>query len=159
MARIVSKPSKKYSQNFEAIFGKQPDKPRKTRRRYFVYDLDKGKTVDIREKPRRAKSCALWPMHSDSLGVAKHQIEKAAKALADAGIPTDFDKEGRAILRDPHHRARVAEHFGMYDLNGGYSDPQRHGRGARRFHDECAEAAEKKEGIFDVNDLSAYDGF
>ncbi len=66
-----------------------------------------------------------WPMTSDALGVAHNQVGQATKEATRLGVPTEFTKDGRAILRNPEHRKRLAEALGMYDRNGGYSDPQR----------------------------------
>lgn len=63
-----------------------------------------------------------WPMKSRAAGVNKNQIGAAAKDLADAGIPTDFTKDGEVIFRDRKHRSRVLQHLGMYDHNAGYGD-------------------------------------
>ena len=142
MSEIKTKPSKAYSKNFENIFGKQPAVA-KTRRRYFVYDSSKGKTVEAHEKPRPPRLIG-WPMASDALGVLPKQVKDATEAAAKSGVPTEFDpKTGQAILRDPHHRKRLAESLGMYDLNGGYSDPQQH---KERFTE------------FDRDPTSDYDG-
>jgi hypothetical protein len=67
----------------------------------------------------------LWPLHSDALGVAPSQREEAIAEAARVGIPTDYDHEGRAVLRSPKHRKELAEALGYYDRNGGYGDPQR----------------------------------
>lgn len=66
-----------------------------------------------------------WPMLSDAAGVAPHQIEEVTKESVRAGIPTNFTEDGRAIFTSREHRKRYCEHIGLYDRNGGYSDPQR----------------------------------
>jgi hypothetical protein len=65
-------------------------------------------------------------MKSDALGVHPDQVEEAYAESVQAGAPTEFDpKTGQAIIRDRHHRKRYAEAMGMYDIDGGYGDPQR----------------------------------
>lgn len=66
-----------------------------------------------------------WPLTSDAMGVHPTQITEAVDQARKAGIPTDFTRDGRPILTSPGHRKRYAEMRGFYDLNGGYSDPQR----------------------------------
>lgn len=68
---------------------------------------------------------ANWPMKSDALGVHPSQIEEAREESRKMGVPTDFTKDGRAILTSARHRKRYAEAHGIYDRNGGYGDPQR----------------------------------
>ena len=67
----------------------------------------------------------LWPLHSDALGVAPSQRDDAIAEAARVGVPTDYDHEGRAVLRSPKHRKELAEALGYFDRNGGYGDPQR----------------------------------
>ncbi len=74
---------------------------------------------------RRPGRCGTWPMKSDALGVAEDQIQEAAEEARRHGVPTEFTKDGRAILTSPKHRKAYAELYGMYDRNGGYGDPQR----------------------------------
>ena len=70
-----------------------------------------------------------YPMESDAMGVGVHQVEKAAKADAAAGVPTEYNKRtGAVIFRDKEHRRAYCERHGVFDRNGGHSDPQRGGR-------------------------------
>lgn len=72
------------------------------------------------------RSKATWPMKSDAMGINPNDAAEAEAVLQQAGIPTEFDREtGQAILTGPAHRKRLAEHYGFYDRNGGYGDPQR----------------------------------
>ena len=125
--RIVSRPSKQYAANFAAIFGDKPKRRAKQARRYFVYDGKK--VVDVAERPRRQLGVAQWPMRSLAFGVHPDQAAEAYAQSVKAGVPTEFDtKTGEAIFRDRHHRKRAVEALSpMYDLDGGYSDPQPQG--------------------------------
>ena len=65
-----------------------------------------------------------WPMESDALGVDATQVDEARAESVRMGIPTDFTRDGRAILTSPEHRKQYAEALGFFDRNAGYSDPQ-----------------------------------
>lgn len=86
----------------------------------------KGKkfTRDIRSEHCSHVSVAgNWPQHSDAAGVAVSQIKDASRKMAEAGCPTEFDSQGRAIFTSRGHRNRALRVMGMYDRNAGYGDP------------------------------------
>jgi hypothetical protein len=62
-------------------------------------------------------------MKSDALGVQPEQIPEAVEASARAGCPTQFTRDGRAILTGPAHRKALARSLRLHDNNGGYGDP------------------------------------
>jgi hypothetical protein len=66
---------------------------------------------------------AGWPILSDALGVHPSQIAEAMAANRKAGVPTEYTKDGRAVVTDPGHRKRLARSLGIHDRNGGYGDP------------------------------------
>lgn len=66
-----------------------------------------------------------YPLKSTAVGVQPKQRFKAMKHAAEIGVPTTFDKRGDAVFESRGHRKRYCEAIGSYDLNGGYSDPQR----------------------------------
>ena len=66
-----------------------------------------------------------WPILSDAVGVAPGQVPEFQAKLRESGVSTEYTPDGRAILTSPLHRKRHCETLGYYDLNGGYSDPQR----------------------------------
>lgn len=127
--RIISKPSKTYAEKFTAIFGDKPRRRSSRARTYKVYDQKKGAVVDLADKPRRRLGVAQWPMRSDAFGVHPDQAAEAYAESVKAGVPTEFDsKTGEAIFRSRGHRRRAVEALSpMYDLDGGYSDPQPRG--------------------------------
>ena len=71
-----------------------------------------------------------WPMYSDAAGVHPDQIPQAMQVARERGVATDFTADGRAIFTSAKHRKDYCELYGLYDRNGGYSDPQR--KGGRR---------------------------
>lgn len=94
--------------------------------RTYVYDKKKRRLVQVKRKPL-PRSCSAWPMKSDALGVLPEQIPEAMEEARRHGVPTEFDPHtGEAILTSPGHRKRYAEMYGIYDRNGGWSDPQQH---------------------------------
>jgi hypothetical protein len=129
MTRAVSKPSRQYAANFAAIFGDGP-KPRSKRARSFsVYDPKQKRWVAAEDRPRAERRLSLWPMRSDAFGVHPSQAAEAYRESVAAGVPTEFDPQtGQAVFRDRYHRKRAVEALSpMYDLDGGYSDPQPRG--------------------------------
>jgi len=63
-----------------------------------------------------------YPYYSDAMGVGSDQVGEAAKSLCDAGIPTQFDKEGSLLVESRQHRNQVMGHLGLYDRQAGYGD-------------------------------------
>lgn len=66
---------------------------------------------------------AGWPMHCEASGVHPAQVDEARAQSVKDGCPTDFDRFGRAILRDRKHRAAYLKSRGIFDRGAGYSDP------------------------------------
>ena len=67
-----------------------------------------------------------YPMESDAAGVLPSQADEAYKESVKRGVPTQFNKEtGCAIFESKGHRKRYCEAVGLFDRNGGYSDPQK----------------------------------
>lgn len=79
----------------------------------------------VAEHGRTAHAPGNWPMLSDAAGVHPAQIKEAYAASVKAGVPTGFTPDGRAIFSSAGHRKRYCEANGLYDRNGGFSDPQR----------------------------------
>lgn len=79
---------------------------------------------DIRaEHGGRKHTPGTWPMKSDAAGVHPDQIAEARAHSIEAGVPTDFTPDGRAILTSRKHRKDYCRAIGMHDRNGGYGDP------------------------------------
>ena len=64
-----------------------------------------------------------YPMLSDALGCHPDQRSQFTELSKEAGCETHFTSDGRAILESKGHRRSYAESRGLYDRNGGYSDP------------------------------------
>jgi len=80
--------------------------------------------VEQFEKPKSRVHRAKWPIYSDRAGVNPHQIPEAEATMKNLGVETKFDERtGCAIFRDAKHRKAHCEAIGIYDRNGGYSDP------------------------------------
>jgi hypothetical protein len=129
----ISKPSRKYAENYAAIFGPEsksgPKRPSTRARSYSVYDRERKRWVAVDDRPPPERRVSLWPMRSDAFGVHPSQAAEAYRESVAAGVPTEFDpRTGQAVFRDRHHRKRAVEALSpMYDLDGGYSDPQPRG--------------------------------
>jgi len=72
---------------------------------------------------RKNCSASLWPYASDALGCGEDQIEEATREAGDAGVPTEFDREGRAIIRSEGHRKAYCKAMGMFNGRDGYVEP------------------------------------
>lgn len=79
----------------------------------------------VREHHGVAHKPGNWPMVSDAAGVHPDQVVEAAQEAEKRGVPTEFNSSGQAVFTSPLHRKRFCEAHGMYDKNGGYSDPRR----------------------------------
>lgn len=89
------------------------------RRRFAIVDgVFTEITVDT-----RTKTLAQWPILSDAAGCNPEHIPETKAKLAAAGVPCDFTRDGRVIFTGPKHRRDACRVMGLYDRNGGYSDP------------------------------------
>jgi len=78
---------------------------------------------DLRADLSKTSTCpGNWPKTSDAMGVAPSQVKEAHEASVAAGCPTQFDRNGSAILTSPGHKRKLARSLGMHDRNAGYSD-------------------------------------
>ena len=74
-------------------------------------------------------SSAAWPMKgSMALGIQPSQVKQYREEMAKQGVSVDYirDHTGIAspVLNSPKHRRDYCKVLGMFDLNGGYGDPQ-----------------------------------
>lgn len=60
---------------------------------------------------------AGYPIASEALGVHPIQIPEAVATARKLGVPTDYTKDGRPILRDREHRSRFLKAHGFHDRN------------------------------------------
>lgn len=70
-----------------------------------------------------------WPMTCEmSVVVPVAQVAAAKRKARAAGTDIDFKIEGglaKGVFESPGHRRQYCEAMGMYDMNGGHSDPRR----------------------------------
>lgn len=68
----------------------------------------------------------LYYQRSDAAGVNPSQIPQQMEADRRLGVPIQYDHEtGEAIFESPGQRREYCEAHGLFDLNGGYYDPDR----------------------------------
>jgi len=68
---------------------------------------------------------ANYPMVSTAAGVHPAQIKEHMDHLRKMGCgQVDHTKDGDLIFNDKKQRKKVLEALGMFDRNGGFSDPQ-----------------------------------
>lgn len=99
-------------------------KRRKTTNRQFLY-RDADDVLRWHDVPQRSMPKATYPFCSDAIGVHPAQVADARAESVQLGVPTDFTPDGRAVLRTPGHRKAYCEAIGVFDRNGGFSDPRR----------------------------------
>ena len=75
-----------------------------------------------RNDPKQGKIKG-WPMMCEASGCHREQVGKMQKMLSDAGCPTEFTPDGRAIYTSRSHRAKSLRIRRIHDKNAGYSDP------------------------------------
>lgn len=91
----------------------------------FVYEKDRVLERDYAAEHGGFKhKPGSWPMLSDACGVHTSQIGEARAEAIKRGVPTEFAKDGRAILTSQAHRKAYCESRGLYDRNGSFGDPQ-----------------------------------
>ena len=85
-------------------------------------DADRDLLAEHRSTPHHPGN---WPLLSTAAGVNPEQIPEAMAQAAALGTHLNFAPDGRAIFESAHHRKEVCEKLGLFDRNGGYSDPQK----------------------------------
>lgn len=58
-----------------------------------------------------------WPIVSDALAVHHDQVPEAIADAKKRGVPTEFRRDGRPILRDRSHRKAYLKAYEMHDRN------------------------------------------
>lgn len=97
--------------------------------RYFVDDAEVTKeefdaafpAKDISEGPAFTQATG-WPLESAAAGVHPDQVQEAMQEAAKRGVPTEYTKKGRAIMRDRAHRRAFNKSHGFRDNDGSYGD-------------------------------------
>lgn len=91
-----------------------------------VIKLDDGRKAKSYFNPHSGISTvpANYPMVSSRAGVHPAQIKEHMDHLRKNGCgQVDHTKDGDVIFKDKHQRKKVCEVLGLFDRNGGYSDP------------------------------------
>lgn len=66
-----------------------------------------------------------YPYESDACGVHPAQAREQIEHLRQMGCGfVEHSKDGNPIFQDKGQRKRVCEALGLFDRNGGFSDPQ-----------------------------------
>lgn len=73
----------------------------------------------------RGHHSAGWPMVSDAMAVHPDQIGEAFQRARNAGVRTDFTREGQPIFTSQNHRKEYCQKVEgrVIDRNAGYGDP------------------------------------
>ena len=76
--------------------------------------VDGQKAVRIYEANMKPASC--WPLESQACGVALNQVDEAAKADRDLGVPTRYNRNsGNPIFESMGHRRAWLKAHKMHD--------------------------------------------
>lgn len=120
-----------HSDTFDESYpiGTAPRFLRRNGRRYHL-DITAAWRGSAAQKAQKAHGCSTWPMPSLAAAVHPDQVPEAMEHDRKHGIPTQYTDHGEPIFTGPQHRKRYCEVHGLYDRNGGYSDPQRRGAAA-----------------------------
>ena len=89
--------------------------------------LDDGRMANSYFNPHKGLSTmpSCYPMVSSAAGVHPGQIKEHMDHLRKMGCGTvHHTRDGDVIFESKGQRKRVLETLGLFDRNGGYSDPQ-----------------------------------
>ena len=73
---------------------------------------------------RRGKIADVWPLVSDGAAISPDMISKYEKFDKAHGVVTEYQPDGRPVLRDRRHRRDYLTLHNIFDRDGGYSDAQ-----------------------------------
>ncbi len=74
----------------------------------------------------RGPAMSGYPFASDALAEHPDNVQAAYELSVKAGIPTQFDGDGRPILTSRAHKRDYCKLQNVFDRDGGYGDAQRH---------------------------------
>jgi hypothetical protein len=78
-------------------------------------DRPKVGNGEVIKRPRSMKRG--YPIKSVALAVHSKQVKAAQEDSVKRGVPTEFTKSGRPILRDAGHRKAYLRAYGYHDRN------------------------------------------
>lgn len=84
------------------------------------------KKITVSHRTLERRKGRTWPMESEAMGLINTEDLPEAHAMdRHLGVgDVDYSKEGNPIFTSASQRKRFCEAHGMFDKNGGYSDPQ-----------------------------------
>ncbi len=59
---------------------------------------------------------------SDALAVHPRQVKEATESAKMHGVPTDFTRDGRPLIRSRSHQKAYLKAYGFHNKDGGYGD-------------------------------------
>lgn len=77
------------------------------------------------EQPIQEAPCSLShikPRLSDALAVTPRQAQAYEADAKRKGVPTEFAKDGRPIMRSRAHQKAYLKAYGFHNNDGGYGD-------------------------------------
>jgi hypothetical protein len=66
------------------------------------------------------ESGKCWPMLSESMGVHPKQVKAAQEMSVKIGVPTEFTRDGKAIMRNNAHKIAYAKAMGYPNWDSMY---------------------------------------
>ncbi len=79
--------------------------------------FDKTMDLPLDRKPVNKRCKRGYPIKSVACAVISKNAKKAEAEAAKRGVPTEYTKGGRPILRDAQHRKQFLKAFGLHDRN------------------------------------------
>lgn len=97
---------------------------RQVEEREFVKAIEKGRgertlaeSISGAQPSRKRHESRGYPIKSVALAVTRKRIPEQMKRDAERGVPTEYTKNGRPILRDAAHRKAYLKAYGYHDRN------------------------------------------
>lgn len=77
-----------------------------------------------KRKPQQTlmQTSKAWPRLSDSMAVHPDQIGEAQEMMREKGVPTEYAKDGRMIVRNNAHQRDVQKALGYINRDAGYGE-------------------------------------
>jgi hypothetical protein len=89
---------------------------------YLSITLDDGRQADdmgiVREKSNDVHG--TWPMTSYACGVHADEVPGRMVADREAGVPTEYSRDGDPVFTSAGHRNKYLNMRGIHDRNAGY---------------------------------------
>jgi len=96
---------------------------------YFLDDKEVSKEEFFTALPPKLANgdgpCSLssTPAHlSDGLAVHPDQVQEAEESAKKRGVPTEFQRDGRPVMRSRAHQKAYLKAYGFHNRDGGFGD-------------------------------------